>query len=506
MEKIIDLTQSVYQLTKAYPEIIDIMASLGFTEIKKRAVRLSVGKLVTIPKGVSMRGISLGKVVEALQENGFVVVGYEQEKDSQSARTAQSEPFNETTEQIKDLLKRLNDGEPMESVRADFLKNFKDVPATEIMKAEQELISEGKPVNEVKELCDVHSALFHDKAKGKDDDFHHGMHHDQEKMMVGQAADNKDKTAALRAIDGHPLQTFYRENDAIVKALGGLESAMNDGGDVVKALEQVRGLAVHYAKRGDILYPLLKVRHGIYGPSQVMWTIDDEIRSELSALLKQAAKDGSEDATWRERLKAVVERAREMTFKENNILFPVSAANFTDDEWKQIYVDSKGYGACLGVEPKVWADGEDYYNEEQGNAGQATNVTTEDTVRMAGGTLTVNQLSALLDTLPMELTFVDTDNINRYFNQPFAEKAFKRPLAALGREVFTCHPPKVEPMVRAIIKDFRDGKRDKVPVWMEKNGRAMLVEYLAVRDSRGNYVGTMEMVLDMEDIKKHFAK
>lgn len=506
MEKIIDLTQTVYQLTKAYPEIIDIMASLGFTEIKNRAVRLSVGKLVTIPKGVSMRGISLGKVVEALQEKGFVVVGYEPGKDSRTAQAGRGEPANDTTGRIKGLLKRLNDGEPMESVRADFLEDFKDVPATEIMKAEQELIGEGKPVGEVKELCDVHSALFHDKPEGKGDNFHHGMHHDQEKMMAGQAAGNKDKTAAFRAIDGHPLQTFYRENDAIVKAIGELESAMDYGGDVVEALQRARGLAVHYAKKGDLVYPLLKVRHGIYGPSQVMWTIDDEIRSELSALLKQAAKDGSEDAAWRKRAKAVAARVREMTFKENKILFPVCAANFTDYEWKQIYVDSKGYGACLGVEPEVWADGEDYYKKEQVNAGRTANAATEDTVRMAGGTLTFSQLAALLDTLPMEITFVDADNINRYFNQPFAEKAFKRPLAALGREVFTCHPPKVEPMVRAIIKDFREGRRDRVPVWMEKNGRAMLVEYLAVRDSRGNYLGTMEMVQDMEDIKNHFTK
>lgn len=503
MEKKIDLTQSVYQLTQAYPEIIDIMASLGFTEIKKKAIRLSVGKLVTIPKGVSMKGISLDTVVKALQKNGFEVVGYE----AGSSIQGQPDTANDTTRQIKALLKRLNDGEPLDSVRADFLKNFKDVPATEIMKAEQELIGEGKPVNEVKELCDVHSALFHDKTKDKDDDFHHGMHHDQEKMMIGQASDSKDKTASLRATDGHPLQTFYRENEAIVKALDELESRMNEGGNVVPALEKVRGLAVHYAKKGDLIYPLLKVRHGIYGPSQVMWTIDDEIRAEISTLLKHTAKDDADEAKWKERVLAVAKRAREMTFKENNILFPVCVANFSDDEWKQIYADSKSYSTCLGIEPKAWAEGEAFFKGEQKqDKKQVTNVTEVETVKMPGGSLTISQLTALLDTLPMEITFVDTENINRYFNQPFAEKAFKRPLAALGREVFTCHPPKIEPMVRAIISDFREGKRDSVPVWMEKNGHTMLVKYIAVRDDKGNYVGTMEMVQDMEEIKKHFIK
>lgn len=125
---------------------------------------------------------------------------------------------------------------------------------------------------------------------------------------------------------------------------------------------------------------------------------------------------------------------------------------------------------------------------------------------MPGGTLTLSQLTALLDTLPLEVTFVDADNINRYFNQPFAPKAFKRPLAALGREVFSCHPPKIEPMVRAIIQELREGKRDSVPVWMEKNGRATLVTYRAVRDAEGRYVGTMETVQDMEEARRHFSR
>ena len=82
---------------------------------------------------------------------------------------------------------------------------------------------------------------------------------------------------------------------------------------------------------------------------------------------------------------------------------------------------------------------------------------------------------------------------------------FNRPLSALGREVFSCHPPKIEPMVRAIIADLRSGKRNSVSVWMEKNQRATLVTYHAVRDSHGQYVGTMETVQDMEEARKHFS-
>ncbi len=508
MEKKIDLTQTVYQLTQAHPELIDIMASLGFSEITKKAIRMSVGKLMTISQGAAMRGIGMEAVVKALEDNGFTVVGNHTKSDEPSSKM-QEAPVTDTTQQIKSLLRRINEGESMESVRADFVSQFKDVPANDIMRAEQELISEGQSINEVKKLCDVHSALFHGKNNDEDvhPHLHHGLHHDQEAMMVGQAAENGDKTAELRAIDGHPLQTFYHENEAIVEALGNVLRALDGEEEVTDALRKACGLAVHYAKKGDLIYPLLKTKHDIYGPSQVMWTIDDEIRAEFTTLLRLSAKEDGLSDDWKNRVKDLIGRAREMTFKENRILFPVCTANFTDEEWRQIYVDSKAYPECLGITMKTWEDGEALFREEkQRNSQPVTDAADELRVDMPSGSLTLSQLATLLDTLPLEITFVDAENINRYFNQPFSEKSFKRPLTALGREVFSCHPPKIEPMVRAIIADLRAGKRDSVSVWMEKNQRATLVTYHAVRDSQGQYVGTMETVQDMEEARKHFSQ
>lgn len=503
MHKTIDLAQTVYQLTETFPELIDILASLGFTEITKRAIRLSVGKLMTIQRGADLRGIDMDSIVETLEANGFTVVGYSGKTAGQTAATTAS-PVPDATQQIKALLRRINDGEAMESVRADFVRQFRDVPANDIMRAEQELISEGQPVSEVKKLCDVHSALFHGEEENGSS--HHDLHHDQEEMMVGQAMENRDRTVELRMTTGHPLQTFYRENDAIVAVLGKIARALDGDGDVAAALSDAATLAVHYAKKGDLIYPLLKTRHGIYGPSQVMWTIDDEIRAELSTLLRLSVESAQDDG-WKSRVRDLIVRAREMTFKENSILFPVCTANFTDEEWRQIYVDSKAYENCLGVEGATWAEGEKLLAKERSQSSPAADSTTDELrVNMPGGSLTLTQLTALLDTLPLEVTFVDDGNINRYFNQPFSEKAFKRPLAALGREVFSCHPPKIEPMVRAIIGDLRSGKRDTVSVWMEKNHRATLVTYHAVRDAQGRYVGTMETVQDMEEARKHFMK
>lgn len=287
------------------------------------------------------------------------------------------------------------------------------------------------------------------------------------------------------------MQTFTRENEAIGKVIAEYQKARAEGADTGAIVAQARGLGIHYAKKGDLLYPVLKVGYDITGPSQVMWTVDDEIRAELSHLAKAA----SHDDQWTARADAVMKRVEEMIYKEENILLPLCAANFTDDEWKQIYRDSKDYATCLGVEPEVWQEAETV---------EPASPAHEDEVVMPGGHLTVEQLTAMLNTLPMEITFVDADNINRFFNE--GHKVFKRPQMAIDREVFTCHPPKIEPMVRAIISDFRSGKRDQVPVWMEKNGRPMLVLYMAVRNRQGQYLGTMEVVQDMEHARKHFVE
>ena len=351
-------------------------------------------------------------------------------------------------------------------------------------------------------------------------------------------------------------------------------------------LAKLRSFTVHYAKKGDLLYPLLKVKYDISGPSQVMWTVDDEIRDTLGELKRElsekskgvrALKNTGEDLNDEEEeyirskaeiaesilnsffLKnylAVRNRMEEMIYKEENILFPMCALQFQKEEWIQIYFDSKDYEACFSVKNGTWKEAEENGNtpekwravegeaeREQGRKEaseersgdfhaaelpQGAGKMLEDLLRrveslegksgnsresssardgeiiMPGGHLKKNELIAMLNTLPVEITFVDKDNINRFFNE--GPKVFKRPQMAIDREVFSCHPPKVEPMVRMIIGNFRDGKEDEVPIWMEKGGKPFLVRYMAVRDKEQNYVGTLEAVTDMTEVKEHFRQ
>lgn len=501
MSKTIDMRRSVYELVSEYPELQDIMAELGFTEIKKPAVLHSVGKLMTIPRGAKMKNIHMDKVIAVLMEHGFTLSGeMPAAAPDKAPKTPIADATEETpvsrTEQLKAYLRRLGEGESLESVRADFVEKFQDVDASEIMQAEQELMREGTPPEEVQKLCDVHSALFHgttreEQIANAEKEVMASVQRAKELAAQKDYGSKNERMAELAAVPGHPLHTLTRENEVLSGWLTEAKARLDAHEELGELFSRIWELSVHYAKKGDLLYPLLKVNYEISGPSDVMWTVDDEIRDELAEI----SKIDVHDAAWEKRLRAALQRAEEMIYKENNILFPICAVNFSEAEWHGIYRDSQDYDDCLGVKGDVWSAAEATAETVSAHGGE---------VVMPGGHMSIEQLTALLNTIPVEITFVDADNYNRYFNE--GPKVFKRPGMAIDREVFSCHPPKIEPLVRAIIDDFRNDRRDSVPVWMEKNGRTFLVTYLAVRDKERKYLGTVEVVQDMEFAKEHFMQ
>lgn len=650
MDKILDLDKSVASLVKEYPEVADIMAELGFTEIKNPAMLASVGRIMNLKKGSQMKKIPMEEIVHAFQEKGFEIMDggkpfpADAAQTVQAAQTALADEAAETdqiaqttkapedrAEALRSLLDRLSEGEDLESVRADFVRDFKDVDPAEIMRAEQGLMESGMPLSKVQKLCDVHSALFHGDTREEQIANAERAVQASLKNQAGKEEKNyinKSLEAdALIQIPGHPLSTFTKENQALgqylestkarweslVESLSGKAGGKNkaegaEGAEGVKGAEgaeetpdweallaafseelaKLRSFTVHYAKKGDLLYPLLKVKYDISGPSQVMWTVDDEIRDTLGELnrelsekskgvrmLKNTGEDWDDEEEEYIRSKAEIaesilnsfflknylavrNRMEEMIYKEENILFPMCALQFQKEEWIQIYFDSKDYEACFSVENETWKEAEENGNTPEkwrvveasrdserekdrkeaseehsgdvhntalsqgagkmledllrrveslegksGNSGESSSARDGEII-MPGGHLKKNELIAMLNTLPVEITFVDKDNINRFFNE--GPKVFKRPQMAIDREVFSCHPPKVEPMVRMIIGNFRDGKEDEVPIWMEKGGKPFLVRYMAVRDKEQNYVGTLEAVTDMTEVKEHFRQ
>jgi DUF438 domain-containing protein len=125
------------------------------------------------------------------------------------------------------------------------------------------------------------------------------------------------------------------------------------------------------------------------------------------------------------------------------------------------------------------------------------------------GQLPNKVLKAVLETLPIEFSVLDADNRVLAWNK-HETRIFKRPTGVVGRNVRDCHPKKSLHKVEAILSEMKRGTRDKARFWIDltmKNVEApqkILIEYYALRDANGNYLGCLEASQNITD-KQHIT-
>ena len=448
--KNINLDEPVASLIEKFPNLKDILKDLGFTEITNPLALSTVGKMVSIKKGAKIKNIDLDLIKEKLREEGFNLV--DEEIVNYDARED-----NERLKLLKSYIERLSEGEDLEAVRSDFVKNFKDISSKEIVDAEQELIMSGLPLEKVQKLCDIHSALFH------------------ESNIVDES--QKD----LENIPGHPLNILSAEN----KKIKFLADEVKNSKDKLAKIRELLKINSHYGKKAGLIYPLLKTKYNISGPSDVMWAVDDEIRSDLSNIIKTNSYD-------EESLNKILDRVYEMIYKEENILFPLLKENFTEEEWNKIYGDLEEYGLDLVDDVPLWKD----YRPKEILPEEEEEEVSCGSLEFETGSLKIKEALQIFRTLDAELTFIDKDDFVRYYSEG-KDKIFPRPKSCLNRDVASCHPPKVVPMVKSLLDDFKNKKRDRLVVCRDIKGKKILVKYLAVYDEAGTYMGTLETVEDI---------
>ena len=102
---------------------------------------------------------------------------------------------------------------------------------------------------------------------------------------------------------------------------------------------------------------------------------------------------------------------------------------------------------------------------------------------MPSGQLGLNELLCLFNTLPVDLTFVDSEDRVKYFSEG-PERIFARPRSVVGRKVQNCHPPQSLDVVEKILTSFKDGTRDSYEFWLQMGGKFIHIRYFAVRDAK----------------------
>jgi len=385
---------------------------------------------------------------------------------------------------IKEIINQLHSGLSAEEVKDRFGQILKSVSSMEIAEIEQELIKEGMPREEIQKLCDVHMAVFRNQLE-------------KQKLEVPA---------------GHPLSVLVEEHKAMLQlaeklnAIAGKIEKVSGKDYVAEELHDLEHVSAnfidsekHYLREENILFPTVE-KHGITEPPAIMWMEHNEIREkkkQLNRLVEAIDYMGFE--SFKEQL---VETAKSLNNllpnhfrKENNILFPTALQVITDEEWEQSKKEFNEIGYCSFTPQHVTTAALRPVKSEEATTIQ------EDTLQFETGSLSKEEIEAILDTLPVDVSFVDKNDAVKYFNK--AEKrVFVRTKSVIGRKVQLCHPQKSVHIVNRIVDSFKEGKRDVAEFWITLNNRLIHIRYFAVRDKNGKYLGTMEITQDLTDLKK----
>ncbi|MEK3788819.1 DUF438 domain-containing protein [Paenibacillus sp. FSL K6-1230] len=408
---------------------------------------------------------------------------------------------SERQELLKEIIKELHAGKSVEEVKARFEEAVGDVTVAEISELEHALMTEeGIPVSEVQRLCSVHTAIF----KGSIQDIHRSEKPEEQ--------------------PGHPVHTFKLENREIEKLVNFQielhkdKFARQDSDEIrYKLLEDLNLLLdidKHYSRKENLLFPYLE-RYGIFGPTKVMWGIDDGIRAMIKGAKAMLTNYTGNQQEVVDTLEQAIREVNEMIFKEENILLPMALGKLTEDEWVKIAHESPEIGFCLTAPEQEWvphraaepegsqADSDGTHAQtatEQAGTAQTEGATPQGFIRFETGILSMQQLELIMNHLPVDLTFIDENDVVRYFSHG-KERIFARTKAVIGRTVQNCHPPQSVHVVEKLLEDFKAGKKDAEDFWITMKDKFILIRYFAVRDADGRYLGTLEFTQNVAPIR-----
>ncbi len=115
-------------------------------------------------------------------------------------------------------------------------------------------------------------------------------------------------------------------------------------------------------------------------------------------------------------------------------------------------------------------------------------------------------IEAILETIPIDFSVVDRDDNVIGWNK-HETRIFKRPKGVVGKNVRKCHPQRSIEKVEKILSEMKAGKRDRARFWIDKRiesserPQKILIEYYALRDQDGNYLGCLEASQNITEIQ-----
>ncbi|HLN54162.1 MAG TPA: DUF438 domain-containing protein [Lentimicrobium sp.] len=388
-------------------------------------------------------------------------------------------------EKLKELILKLHEGKNPAEVRSELVSTLQNIPYGEVVEVEQELIKQGLPETEVLRLCDIHG-----------------------EVLEGHI----DLSSAKKIPEGHPVDVFIQENKELLKVV---EKATNILGvlphisdeefpkyklQILAQFNSLMDVDKHYRRKEYLVFPYLE-KNDITGPPKVMWGKHDEIREQLKGCIELLRTEeitrediiDADDLLFQPVLKAIAD----MTKKEEEILFPMCMDTLTTEDWWHIHQQTLEFGFTLYDPPTDWRpEGTPFtVYENKGVLNESGNI------QLPSGSFDAEEIMAILNTVPFDMTFVDRNDKVKYFTQG-KERIFARSRSIINRDVRLCHPPGSVHIIEKILDDFKSGRASHAPFWIQMQGKFIHIEYFALRNEKGEYLGTLEVSQDLSELRK----
>ena len=257
------------------------------------------------------------------------------------------------------------------------------------------------------------------------------------------------------------------------------------------------GDKIHNIKEEKSLFPRMAERGAPTegGPIGVM-LLEHDLERKLLVKMQMAldtlntASDDEKAVFVKEGLEYLTIRA-EHIWKENDILYNMGRQILTEEDFAYLLKefqnsDLQHYGDQASVKFATMLK-----EVEEGGA----------KMRLVEN-LSTDQLHAIMETLPVEVTFVDADDTVAYFNRLDKEKIFPRTRSVIGRKVHKCHPEKSVDTVLKIVEGFKNRTMDKAEFWIDFRDEKVLIRYFPVFNDDEEYLGVLEVTQEISQIQK----
>lgn len=397
-----------------------------------------------------------------------------------------SEYINHTEKRIQELVnyaKGILAGERGADLYKEYKSIIEKVTPKDVIIVVDELVKTGEDISEIKRAVNKILNIFYSAVKA------YGPANSPKGSFLYYLMLENSRMEDLLKLLKVDIKQVFKAKDSKAELLKYKES-------LISKFRQLKEYEKHYQKKENILFPYFEKAFPDYRCVNVMWSMHDDARNSLVKLIETLESDEPNINDFNFETGKYFFAVLPIIFREDYILYPECLKEIAEEDWTAMSQQSKEIGFAFIGDDEIEPLDELESGKDSGQSQNNKNLIDLDT-----GLLKLEQIISIFNHLPVDITFVDENDEVRYFSDP-KDRFFTRSKAIIGRKVQNCHPPESIDIVNRIVESFRKGEKDVESFWIQIKEKFVLIQYFAIRNSKGEYKGVIEVSQDVSNIRK----